>query len=260
MSKFYNFVNKSEQESDLYITGDIVCDNDAWWYKGAFDYCCPKEFKEQLVKADGKKLNIIIDSYGGDTDAASVIYTLLRTRNGESVAKVSGMAASAASIIAMGANKMLMSPTAMFMIHNPWTAATGDAEFFKKVIEQLDACTESLVNAYERKTKLSREEILNLMKADTFMDVNKAMELGFCDGVWGDENDSVLTDTAVLDSIKNQRIAIYNKVRATIPAHDEQVSKPKSDVMQTTGASQVHTYEEIRALELRKQIALIKRF
>ena len=129
MSKFYSFINANDSETDLYITGDIIANDVAWFYKGVFDYCCPKEFGEQLEKANGKKLNVIIDSCGGDTEAASVIYTMLRARSGETVAKVSGMAASAASVIAMGADKMLMSPTAMFMIHNPWTQVKGNAVY-----------------------------------------------------------------------------------------------------------------------------------
>lgn len=262
MSNFYNFVNKNESEVDLYITGDIIQDNDVWWYKGAIDYCCPKEFREQLEKANGKKLNVIIDSYGGDTDAASVIYSMLRTRSGESVAKVSGMAASAASVIAMGVTKMLMSPTALFMIHNPWTYAAGDADYFKKVIEQLDACTESIVNAYERKTKLSRDEILQLMKDDTFMDVNKAMQLGFCDGVWGDETDGILTDSVALNSIKNQRIAVYNKIKATFkPSIGGAGSQePPTDPPKQDAAQPAHTEDEIRKLELSRRLALLKRF
>ena len=93
------------------------------------------------------------------------------------------MAASAASVIAMAGTKVLMSPTALMLIHNPWTIAVGDKHYMQKAGVLLDEVKESILNAYEIKTGLSRTKISHLMDAETPMSVHTAIALGFCDGV-----------------------------------------------------------------------------
>ncbi len=267
MGKFYNFVNKSEKEADLYITGDIIGNDEQnfydWW---GIDGTSPKKFKAELDKHEGKTLNIVIDSYGGDVVAASTIYSLISNRSGETVVKISGMAASAASVIAMAGNKVLMSPTALMMIHNPLTSVYGNAGDLKAAIDTLKVVKESIVNAYERKTKLPRDTISQLMDKEEMFDVNKAMKFGFADGVWGDEN--VLLDGAVLDSIRNQRISIYNKVNAPLRLQNEPTAAVVEESEQTptegaqadTTENSTHSEQEINELSLKVKAALLKRF
>ena len=115
--------------------------------------------------------------------AASQIYAMLMDYPGEVTVKVDGLAASAASVIAMAGTKVLMAPTAMLMIHNPMTAAFGDSAEMQKAIEMLTEVKESIINAYEIKTGMSRAKISHLMDAETWMNANKAVELGFADGI-----------------------------------------------------------------------------
>lgn len=127
-----------------------------------------------------------VNSPGGDCVAASQIYTMLMDYTGNVTVKIDGLAASAASVIAMAGTKVLMAPTSLMMIHNPLTVAIGDTEEMQKAIAMLDEVKESIINAYEIKTGQSRAKISHLMDGETWMNANKAIELGFADGILED--------------------------------------------------------------------------
>lgn len=139
-------------------------------------------FKDELFAADGP-VTIWINSPGGDCIAAAQIYNMLREYPGNITVKVDGIAASAASVIAMAGDKLCMSPTSLLMIHNPLTVAMGDSREMLKAVQLLDEVKESIVNAYALKTHLSRDRIGQLMDDETWMNANKAKELGFCDEI-----------------------------------------------------------------------------
>ena len=115
--------------------------------------------------------------------AAAQIYNMLMDYRGSVTVKIDGIAASAASVIAMAGTRVLVSPVSMLMIHNPATMAMGDAAEMQKAIAMLDEVKESIINAYEIKTGMSRAKLSHLMDAETWMDANKAVELGFADDV-----------------------------------------------------------------------------
>lgn len=122
-----------------------------------------------------------INSPGGDCVAAAQIYNMLMEYPGNVNVKIDGIAASAASVIAMAGSKVYVSPVSMLMIHNPMTMAYGNTEEMQKAIEMLGEVKESIINAYEIKTRLSRAKLSRLMDAETWMNANKAVELGFAD-------------------------------------------------------------------------------
>ena len=124
-----------------------------------------------------------INSPGGDCVAAAQIYNMLMDYKGNVTVKIDGIAASAASVIAMAGTRVLMSPVSMLMIHNPMTVAMGDAAEMEKAIEMLASVKDSIINAYEIKTGLSRAKLSHLMDAETWMDASKAVELGFADEI-----------------------------------------------------------------------------
>ncbi len=133
-----------------------------------------------------------INSPGGDCLAASLIYTMLMEYKGQVTVKIDGIAASAASVIAMAGTKVCMSPTSMLMIHNPMTLAMGDKGEMTKAIEMLDAVKESIINAYELKTGLRRNKISEMMDNETWMDCKKAIELKFCDEMLTREEQDII--------------------------------------------------------------------
>ena len=146
------------------------------------DEVTPALFKEELMAGSGD-ITVWINSPGGDCVAAAQIYNMLMDYKGDVTVKIDGIAASAASVIAMAGTKVLISPVGMLMIHNPATIAWGDSAEMQKAIEMLGSVKDSIINAYEIKTGLSRVKLSHLMDAETWMDAHKAVELGFVDGI-----------------------------------------------------------------------------
>lgn len=195
------------QERILVLNGTIA---DESWFD---DDITPKMFKDELGSGSGP-VTVWINSPGGDCIAASQIYTMLLDYKGQVTVKIDGLAASAASVIAMAGNKILMSPTAMMMIHNPATAAFGDHVEMQKAIEMLDEVKESIINAYEAKTGLSHSVLSHMMDDTTWMNAKKAIDLGFADGLL--ENEKPIEEEAAgfMFSDKQVEMALMNKVNS----------------------------------------------
>ena len=183
MKKFWNWKNRTVtneetqeqiQERTLFLNGTIAEES---WFD---DDVTPQLFKDELMSGSGN-ITVWINSPGGDCVAAAQIYNMLMDYHDDVTVKIDGIAASAASVIAMAGTKVLMSPTALMMIHNPLTVAIGDSEEMQKAIDMLSEVKESIINAYEIKTGLSRAKLSHLMDAETWMNANKAVELGFAD-------------------------------------------------------------------------------
>lgn len=184
-------------------------------------------FRNELFSGKGP-VTLWINSPGGDCIAASQIYTMLMDYPDEVTVKIDGIAASAASVIAMAGTKVLMAPTALMMIHNPATITMGDHEDMKRAIEMLDEVKESIINAYEIKTGISRIKLSHLMDAETWMNANKAIELGFADDVLKDEKQSEPTFSAYAFSRKAVATNLLNKMaEKTKPIQAEESAKPQ---------------------------------
>ena len=220
-NKFWAWKNEADGEGQtervLELYGTIAEES---WFD---DDITPKMFRDELFAEDGD-VTIWINSPGGDCVAASQIYTMLMDYKGNVTVKIDGIAASAASVIAMAGTKVLMAPTALMMIHNPATMAFGDHEDMQKAIEMLDEVKESIINAYEIKTNLSRAKLSHLMDEETWMNANKAIELGFADDTLTDEK--LTADIpAYAFSGKAVEAALVNKIAAK--------SKPKATAKHT---------------------------
>lgn len=181
MEKFWNFKNSDTEEAELIFNGPISAET--WWG----DEITPTMFRDELSKVKGN-LTVWLNSPGGDCFSASQIYTMLRNHNGKITVKIDGIAASAASVVAMAGDETLISPTGMIMIHNPMTFASGNKSDMEKAIAVLEEVKESIINAYVRKANLSRNKISRLMDEETWMNAEKALQLGFVDGILFAEN------------------------------------------------------------------------
>lgn len=175
MRKFWNFTDEGGVRT-LRIEGQIA---DETWFG---DEVTPQQFKNDLISGTGD-ITLWINSPGGDVFAAAQIYNMLMDCQGDVHVIIDGLAASAASVIAMAGTTVSMSPVAMMMIHNPWTFAQGEAKDMAKVIEMLGEIKESIINAYELRTGLSRTKISHLMDSESWFNAKKAVELGFADKV-----------------------------------------------------------------------------
>ncbi|ETA80463.1 peptidase S14 [Youngiibacter fragilis 232.1] len=168
-------------------------------------------FKSELMNGGGD-ITIWINSPGGDVIAASQIYNMLKEYPGNVTVKIDGLAASAASVIAMAGAKVMMSPVSMLMVHNPMTMAFGDAVEMEKAIAMLGEVKESIINAYELKTGLSRTKLSHFMDTESWFNAKKAVELGFADEVMfekGKEEShsiegAVFSKMTVLNSLKEK--------------------------------------------------------
>lgn len=196
------------------------------------DDITPEMFREELFAGDGP-ITVWINSPGGDCIAASQIYTMLMDYRGEVTVKIDGIAASAASVVAMAGTRVLMAPTAMMMIHNPATAAFGDHVDMEKAIDMLSEVKESIINAYEIKTGLPRKQLARMMDETTWMNARKAIELGFADDVLSDEKrvpetePYAFSEDAVEKALIN-RISAAAKVRAEVKPKGRSVEELKA--------------------------------
>lgn len=181
MKKFWKWTTVTDEQSgtdrrELLIDGPIAEDS---WYG---DEVTPKLFKKELNMGSGD-ITVRINSPGGDCVAASQIYTMLLEHKGNVTVKIDGIAASAASVIAMAGTNVLMAPTAMMMIHNPSTVAFGDHNAMQAAIDILNGFKDACINAYELKTGLDRNTLSSMLEDETWMDATRAVELGFADGM-----------------------------------------------------------------------------
>ena len=165
-----------ENGRTLFLNGTIA---DESWYD---DDVTPQLFKNDLY-ADSGDVTVWLNSPGGDCVAAAQIYNMLKEYPGNITIKIDGIAASAASLIAMAGDEVLMSPVSMMMIHNPMTAAIGNADEMQKAAAMLDEVKDSIINAYELKTGLTRAKLSHLMDDETWMNAVTAVDLGFADGI-----------------------------------------------------------------------------
>lgn len=223
MNKFWKWKNQTEtEERTLFLNGTIAEDS---WFD---DEVTPQIFKDELNSGTGN-ITVYINSYGGDCVAAAQIYNMLTNYNGKVTIKIDGIAASAASVIAMAGDKVLMSPVSVIMIHNPLTMVCGDHKEMEKAIDMLAEVKESIINAYEYKTGLSRAKLSHLMESETWMNANKAVELGFADGISEKADNAPIAD-AVMFSQRAVSNALMNKLNARYkPTVVKQAEIPKQN-------------------------------
>ena len=227
MEKFWKWKNQkivneetgeeiAERVLELY--GTIA--EDSW----LDDSLTPAMFKEELFSGTGP-VTIFLNSPGGDCIAASQIYTMLMEYKGSITVKIDGIAASAASVIAMAGTEVLMAPTAMMMIHNPATIAFGDHKDMEKAIDMLDEVKESIINAYELKTGQPRKVLSKMMDEETWMNAGKCIELGFADGLIEDSKKPA-SDEAYSFSASLAEMTLVNKLADKFRQENAEPEKP----------------------------------
>ncbi len=263
MRHFWNWVRNEDGTRTLYLEGVIASES---WYD---DDVTPAMFKEELFSGDGP-IVIHLNSPGGDCIAASQIYTMLMDYPGDVTIQIDGLAASAASVVAMAGTKVCMSPTACMMIHNPFTVAMGDTEEMRKAIQLLDEVKESIINAYQIKTGLSRAKISHLMDNETWMNARKAKSMGFCDEVLYTGAEDLPNDTAgysferksAAACLMNQVIASIPKVLPATMTEPEHSPDPETandpDPVESVPMEAVTPDNRVKAADLEKRLSLLK--
>jgi ATP-dependent Clp protease protease subunit len=203
------------------IKGPIISNDDQWiydWFE--IEATSPKSVEKQIEKANGEALEVYINSPGGYVDAGSEIYTTLKEYTADVVVKIVGVAASAASVIAMAGKKVVISPTAQIMIHNVSSIVWGDYRAMQHEAEVIKNYNSSIANAYILKTGLSKDELLELMDDETWLTAQQAVEKKFADEVMFDDGtqpklvaslrSSQMLPPEVIDKVRNE-LANRNK-------------------------------------------------
>ena len=227
MPKFWNLIKDSDAPDSgrtMYIYGPL--EDEAWFE----DEVTPKAFRDELY-SEMTPVTIVINSPGGDCIAASQIYTMLMEYPCDVTVKIDGIAASAASVVAMAGSLVEMSPTALMMIHDPLTMAIGNKSEMEKAINVLEEVKQSIINAYQIKTGLSRKKIDDMMTAETWMNAKKALELGFIDKILyrdGAEDKSSVSNASYGFSTRNAQMRVLNMVMDK-NKDEPQVEEPKPE-------------------------------
>ncbi len=209
--KFWNWVRDADTgERTLVLNGQIA--EDSWFG----DEVTPAIFRDELMKGEGN-ITVWINSPGGDVFAAAQIYNMLMDYKGDVTVRIDGLAASAASVIAMAGTTVEMSPVGMLMVHNPSTAVIGNTKEMQAAIQMLDEVKESILNAYELKTGQPRQSLSDLMDAESWMNAKKAVELGFADKILFANEDEEKQSEGVEAMLFSQRAVtnfLIDKIKA----------------------------------------------
>ena len=171
-------------ETEIYFYGDIL---DSFWFLDPTNppvgFITQESLKKALDNAAGKPILLRIHSAGGDVWVASAMRAMLMTYPGKVTCRIDGLCASAATMIAISGEKVLMQDSAYLMIHDPWTIAIGNEEELKKSVAMLKETKQGLIQAYKNKTGLDENKLDKMMKDETWMSAQTALDYGFVDEI-----------------------------------------------------------------------------
>lgn len=224
--------------TQIKVKGAVVSNDDADIYNWlGYEYVSPNQVEDALNNADDD-IEVDINSGGGSVFAASEIYTMLKAYSGKVVVNIQGLAASAASVIAMAGDEVNMSPTSQLMIHKASTVSWGNADNLAHDSKMLDVTDQSIVNAYVAKTGMDRDDILKLMSDETWMTAQDAVDKGFADNVAVGFNqlqvvNAVGTPVMSSDAIRKIKM-LMAKARDAKP--DNKVETPKNTESKPTSS------------------------
>lgn len=180
MDKFdFRMENVTEKSADIYMYGSVM--NEKWWDDDGG--IVPTDILKALNNVKGKDLNIHLHSGGGHVAAAMAIYSQLANHEGKKTVIIDGLAASAATLIAMAGDEIKMSESGVFMIHNASGIAHGNAKQMRKAADVIEKMSSVALELYAARTGKSHDEIKQMMDDETWMNANEAKERGFVDSV-----------------------------------------------------------------------------
>lgn len=157
----------------------------------------PKKVQQAIENDEDEEIILDVASNGGDVFSASEIYTMLKSSGKNIVVNIQGLAASAASVISMAGNTVNISPTAQLMIHKASVIGAGNADDFEHEAKVLNGIDESIASAYELKTGMKQEDLLQMMANETWLNAKEAVDKGFADNIMfsNDEEEIVVTNS-----------------------------------------------------------------
>lgn len=235
------------------IKGPVVDDQTALMYNW-LDLTCvnPSDVCKKVQDGSTDDIVLNIASNGGDVFAASEIYTMLRDSDRNVVVNIQGLAASAASVIAMAGDQVNISPTGQIMIHQASTMADGNKDDMAKTINALQGIDESIASAYEQRTGIDQGQLLNMMSNETWLGAKEAVDKGFADKVMFQDTPQLVNATAGIIPKSVVEKFLNLKAKAELEEREE---KPASDKTEKSKIEEVTN--ESRLTDLRNQKAAI---
>ena len=222
------------------IKGTVVDDETAAFYSFfGIPSASPSAVAQILNDGDDDDdVEVNVASNGGDVFSASEIYTMLRQSKANVTVNIQGLAASAASVIAMAGNKVNISPTAQLMIHQASSYGGGNKDDLAHEINVLDGIDKSIASAYESKTGMPQGDLLNMMAQETWIGAQEAVDKGFADEImFVDEKQAAFSNATaniVPKSAVNKLLNLLNKSEKTVKLENEvKNSQPTSDLKQS---------------------------
>jgi len=170
--KWYNIQNKASGITDVYIFDEI----------GTYGVTA-QAFINDIKDLKDTPINLRINSLGGDVFDGMAMYNVIKRREARTTVYIEGIAASIATIIALGADEVVMAENSLFMIHNAWGGTMGEAKDMRKTADTLDKISSELTDIYRKKTGLSNDVLAEMMDAETWLNADEAYELGFVDTI-----------------------------------------------------------------------------
>lgn len=209
------------------IKGDIV-DNDTGEF---FDYfgmssVYPRKVQRAIENDEDEEIILDVASNGGDVFSASEIYTMLKSSGKNIVVNIQGLAASAASVISMAGNTVNISPTAQLMIHKASVIGAGNADDFEHEAKVLNGIDESIASAYELKTGMKQEDLLQMMANETWLNAKEAVDKGFADNIMF-SNEEIVVTNSINHIPSKQAINKFKNLIAKEQLKNEKDSQPK---------------------------------
>lgn len=213
------------------IKGDIVSNDVGEFYEWfGMSSTYPNKIQQAIANDEDDEIVLDVASNGGDVFAASEIYTMLKDSSKNIVVNIQGLAASAASVIAMAGNTVRMSPTSQLMIHKASVSTVGNSDDLEHESEVLNGIDESIAMAYELKTGMKQTDILQLMSNETWMNAKAAVDKGFADEIMFNESDDEPMFENAVHALPSK--AAINKFKNFIAKEklNKQQSQPKNSL------------------------------
>lgn len=208
MNKFWQVQNKVNGNNEILIYGPIS-GRSSWFGNET----APEDFAKDLEQLGGRDVTVRINSGGGDVFAAHAIHNQLLAYKGKVTVIIDGLAASAATIIAVAGDKIIMPSNALFMIHNPAIGLNDyyGADDLEKTVDALKVIKDSIVAAYSKRCKVSKMEIATMMDAETWMGATECLEKGFIDEIQGSVNPVLDGNNLIVNSIHFDMCSFKNQ-------------------------------------------------
>lgn len=218
--KFKCELVKNEEVNKLYLYGPVQ-DKSHWWDDE--EYITPKMVRDSLAEIGDEDVEIHINTNGGSVFAGIATYNTIKAHKGNVKICVDGIAASAGSIITMAGDTVEMGVGAQLMIHEPWTIALGSASEFRKVAEDLDKISTSITDIYATRFIGDREELEQLIKDETYLTADEALDLGFA-------NEAITEEVVKNECFKNTILQKYRNDKG-----EEKVTESTVEMLETGG-------------------------